>query len=160
MTRIARIRPETRARHPRAAAAHRETSPNGGKKSRGRVLVVDDEMLIRWSEAQVLSHAGYDVAEAGSAKEALRCVNGEPRPDVILLDYRLPDSNDLRLLETIRGLVPGTPVIMITASASSELADGAVGLGAHRVISKPVELQDLVPLVEQALASRAPGLKP
>ena len=149
MTRIARIRPETRARHPGAAAAHRETSPNGGKKSRGRVLVVDDEMLIRWSEAQVLSHAGYDVAEAGSAKEALRCVNGEPRPDV------------LAALRRASAQTPqSTPVIMITASASSELADGAVSLGAHRVISKPVELQDLVPLVEQALASRAPGLKP
>jgi DNA-binding NtrC family response regulator len=160
MTRTARIRPETSARQARAAGAYRKTSPNGGKNSRGRVLVVDDEMLIRWSVGQILTHAGYDVAEAGDGKEALRCVNAEPHPDVILLDYRLPDSTDLRLLETIRGLAPESPVIMITASATSELISSAVGLGAQCVINKPVELHDLVPLVEQALASRLSGLEP
>ena len=124
------------------------------------MLVVDDEMLIRWSVAQILTNAGHDVAEAGSAEETLRCVGADPCPDVILLDYRLPDSNDLRLLETIRGLAPRTAVIMITASDTSELVSGAIGLGVHCVLSKPVELHDLVPLVEQALASRPGGLEP
>ena len=131
-----------------------EISPGITKKSARHVLVVDDEMLIRWSMAETLTHAGYEVTEAGNAKEALQRVSAAPAPDVILLDYRLPDSNDLRLLETIRRVVPGSPVIMMTAYGTSEVVNGAAKLGAYRVVSKPVELRDLVPLIEQAYESR------
>jgi DNA-binding NtrC family response regulator len=127
-----------------------EISPNGSKKSPRRVLIVDDEMLIRWSMGEILTHAGYEVSEAGSAKEALELIESAPPLDVILLDYRLPDSNDLRLLETIRHRAPGTSVIMMTAYGTNEVIDGAARLGAYRVLGKPVELRELVPLVEQA----------
>ena len=125
------------------------------KKSPLHVLVIDDEMLIRWSMAETLTHAGYEVTEAGNAKEALQRVSAVPAPDVILLDYRLPDSNDLRLLETIRRVVPGSPVIMMTAYGTTEVVNGAAKLGAYRVLSKPVEMRDLVSLIEQAYESRA-----
>jgi DNA-binding NtrC family response regulator len=131
-----------------------ENSPNGLKKSPCRILIVDDEMLIRWSMAETLAHAGYEVIEAGSAKETLKRIDAEPAPDVILLDYRLPDSNDLRLLETIRRVVPGSPVIMMTAYGTREVMDAAAKLGAYRILTKPVELHELVPLVEEAYRSR------
>ena len=76
-------------------------------------------------------------------------------PDVILLDYRLPDSDDLRLLETIRRVAPKSPVIMMTAYGTPAMQAGALNLGAYRVVSKPVELRDLAPLVQQAYESRA-----
>jgi DNA-binding NtrC family response regulator len=119
------------------------------------VLVVDDEALIRWSMAETLMHAGHEVTEAGNAKDALQRVSVTPVPDVILLDYRLPDSNDLKLLETIRRAVPNSPVIMMTAFGTPEVVDGAVTLGAYCVMNKPLEMRDLVPLVEQAYESRA-----
>jgi DNA-binding NtrC family response regulator len=131
-----------------------ENFPNGLKKSPCRILIVDDEMLIRWSMAETLAHAGYEVIEAGSAKETLQRIDAEPAPDVILLDYRLPDSNDLRLLETIRRVVPGSSVIMMTAYGSREVMDAAAVLGAYRILTKPVELHELVPLVEEAFRSR------
>ena len=115
------------------------------------MLVVDDEGLIRWSLAEMLGDRGYAVTEAGDARMAVAALEKAEQPfDVVLLDYRLPDSADLRLLEKIRHLTPASQVIMITAHNSPELAQGAAALGAYRVISKPFEVESLAALVGQA----------
>src|SRR5688572_17027497 len=112
-----------------------------------RVLVVDDEPLIRWSLSETLEQSGHTVTEAGDADGAIRLVSaGEPF-DVVLLDYRLPDSNDLNLLATIRKLAPAAAVIMMTAFGTSEVLTGALKLGAYQVISKPFEVQEVASLV-------------
>ena len=124
------------------------------KKSAPSVLIVDDEALIRWSLAEMLGERGYTVTEAGDARMALAAIEGAKEPfDVVLLDYRLPDSADLRLLEKVRRLAPSSQVIMITAHNSPELAQGAAALGAYRVISKPFEVESLASLVNQARAA-------
>jgi len=121
------------------------------KKSPPSVLVVDDEALIRWSLTEMLGERGYAVTEAGDARMALAAIANAKEPfDVVLLDYRLPDSADLRLLEKMRRLAPTSQVIMITAHNSPELAQGAVALGAYSVISKPFEVESLAALVNQA----------
>ena len=121
------------------------------KKSAPSVLVVDDEALIRWSLAEMLGERGYAVTEAGDARMAVAAIEQAEEPfDVVLLDYRLPDSADLRLLEQVRHLAPTSQVIMITAHNSPELALGATALGAYRVISKPFEVETLAALVHQA----------
>jgi DNA-binding NtrC family response regulator len=121
------------------------------KKPASRVLVVDDEALIRWSLAEMLGERGYVVTEADNARMALAAIQQAQEPfDVVLLDYRLPDSADLRLLETVKRLAPTSQVIMITAHNSPELAQGAVALGAFRVINKPFEVESLAALVNQA----------
>ena len=123
------------------------------KKSAPSVLVVDDEALIRWSLAEMLGERGYLVKEAGDGRMALAAIRSAAAPfDVVLLDYRLPDSADLRLLVTVRHLAPTSRVIMITAHSSPELAQSAVALGAYRVISKPFEVDSLAALVSQARA--------
>ena len=77
------------------------------KKSAPSVLVVDDEALIRWSLAEMLGERGYAVTEAGDARMAVAAIERAEEPfDVVLLDYRLPDSADLRLLEKVRRLAP------------------------------------------------------
>ena len=68
----------------------------------------------------------------------------------MLLDFRLPDSNDLCLLETIRAMSPGSAVIMMTAFGTPEMVEGALRLGAYRVVPKPFDLQDMVSLVAEA----------
>ena len=124
------------------------------KNSAPTVLVVDDEALIRWSLAEMLGERGYAVTEAGDARMALAAIEGADEPfDVVLLDYRLPDSADLRLLEKVRRLAPTSRVIMITAHNSPELAQGAAALGAYRVISKPFEAENVASLVNQARAA-------
>ena len=125
------------------------------KKSAPTVLVVDDEALIRWSLAEMLGERGYTVTEAGDARMAVAAIEKAEVPfDVVLLDYRLPDSADLRLLEKVRRLAPTSQVIMITAHNSPELAQGAAALGAYRVISKPFEVESLAALVKQAQTDR------
>src|SRR5580765_7114400 len=121
------------------------------KSAPATVLVVDDEALIRWTLAQALGERGYEVTEAGDARGAIAALEGVADPfDVVLLDYRLPDSADLRLLGTLKRLAPGTQVIMVTAHSSPELARGATALGAFRVVNKPFEVESLAALVELA----------
>jgi DNA-binding NtrC family response regulator len=118
-----------------------------------RVLVVDDEPLIRWSLCETLEQGGHVVVEVGDALSAVRSVSaGEPF-DVVLLDYRLPDSNDLKLLATIRTLAPAAAVIMMTAFGTPEVVTGALELGAYQVIQKPFEVHDVATLVLQAHAA-------
>src|SRR5262245_13234384 len=86
------------------------------------VLVVDDELLIRWSLTETLTAAGHVVAEAVDKRSALQTLKDAPRsPDVVLLDYRLPDSNDLELLGEIRRIAPDAQVIMMTAFGTPEI---------------------------------------
>src|SRR5688500_12129125 len=126
------------------------------KKSAPSVLVVDDEALIRWSLVEMLGERGYAVTEAGDARMAVAAIEKAAEPfDVVLLDYRLPDSADLRLLEKVRRLAPTSQVIMITAHNSPELAQGAEALGAFRVISKPFEVESLAALVAEARGGAA-----
>ncbi len=128
-----------------------EISPFGAKKSPApSVLVVDDEALIRWSLAESLTDAGYAVSEASDGASALAQVSEGQKFDAIVLDYRLPDSNDLHLLETIRGLQPGAAVVMMTAFGTPEVTSGAMRLGAYRVVAKPFDVHDMVDLVTKA----------
>ena len=119
------------------------------------VLVVDDEALIRWSLSEALGERGYTVTVASDGRAAIGAIEKSPEPfDVVLLDYRLPDSADLKLLGRIRDLAPTSQVIMITAHNSPELAQGATALGAFRVVSKPFEVDAITSLVGQARALR------
>jgi DNA-binding NtrC family response regulator len=73
--------------------------------------------------------------------------------DVIVLEYRLPDSNDLHLLEVIRGLAPDSSIIMTTAFGTPETLAGALRLGVYRVVPKPFDVHDLARLVAEARLS-------
>jgi len=120
------------------------------KESRARrVLVVDDEALIRWSLTQTLEDRGFEVQQASSASDALERAGTDESFNVVLLDFRLPDSNDLRLLARMRQLLPGAAVILMTAYSTPEMAQGALDLGAISVVSKPFEMKEIAKLVTQ-----------
>jgi DNA-binding NtrC family response regulator len=119
-----------------------------------RVLVVDDEPLIRWAIAETLGQEGHQVAEAGDAAGAIQALSARRAPDVVLLDFRLPDSNDLTLLATVRRLVPSAAVVMMTAVGDSEMIAAAEALGASRVVDKPIDMRDLETIVCAAAESR------
>jgi DNA-binding NtrC family response regulator len=115
------------------------------------VLVVDDEFLIRWSVAETLEHCGHAVHQADSGRAALELLNDPSvTVDVVLLDFRLPDSNDLSLLARIRQLAPQRPVILMTAYGSPEVTQGARDLGVYEILSKPFEMHELRTLIVQA----------
>ena len=115
------------------------------------VLVVDDEALLRWSLAEVLRSSGHTVVEATSAREALDAVSHTPSSfDVVLLDFRLPDSSDLRLLEEVRRRMPESAVVLMTAYGTPEMMQSALDGGAYCVLSKPFDMLGVEALVTQA----------
>ena len=127
----------------------RDFSRTEKKSSAPRILVVDDEPLMRWSLAQTLLDCGYEVSEAGDGQTALQRLNDVLVPiDVVVLDYQLPDSNDLKILSTIRRMSPRSQVILMTAFGTPEVVSDAQQLGAYCVVRKPFELNDLAALVQ------------
>jgi DNA-binding NtrC family response regulator len=124
-----------------------------------RVLVVEDETLIRWSITETLADEGYSVIEASDARSAMQAIAEAPQPmDVILLDYRLPDSNDLGLLADVRRLQPDSAVVMMTAFGTPEMTKDALALGAFRVVDKPFDIHDLESLIQDAYRARSSRL--
>ena len=120
-----------------------------------RVLVVDDESLIRWAVVETLTQAGHEVLEArdgGSALRALR--DAKPHVDVVLLDLRLPDCADLTVLSSIRSESPDSAVVMMSAHATPEIAAEARALGVYDVLAKPFDVNGCERVVRQAYASR------
>ena len=116
-----------------------------------RVLIVDDESLIRWAVAETLTKAGHEVLEAPDGGSALRALQDtKEHVDVVLLDLRLPDCADLTLLSSIRRQSPGSAVVMMSAHATPEIAAEARALGAYDVIAKPFDVNGCERLLRQA----------
>ncbi len=113
------------------------------------VLIVDDEALVRWSLRERLIQDRFNVLEAGTASAALEQA-GEA-VDLILLDYRLPDSDGLVVLKKVKELYPDTLVILMTAHSTVENAVEAMKLGAFHYINKPFNVDEVALLVEKAL---------
>jgi CheY-like chemotaxis protein len=121
-----------------------------------RVLVVDDEDLIRWSLRECLSAHGYRVVEAQSAAEALeRFYDGV---DLVLLDYRLPDANGLEVTDQIRQSSLSCPVLLMTAYGTPELREEAARHNVFRIVEKPFDVPEVVEYVSMVLSpTSAPG---
>lgn len=120
-----------------------------------RVLIVDDELLIRWALTERLSERGHWVAQADSGAAALRVLHDAHDPmDVVLLDLRLPDSDGLGLLEAIRRESPTSAVVMMTAHGLLDTATAAYDLGAYAVMAKPFDLDQVEPVLVKAHSAR------
>jgi DNA-binding NtrC family response regulator len=119
-----------------------------------KILVVDDERLIRQSLEKGLVGQGYAVSSAGDGKTALRLAE-EESPDLIVLDLKLPDLNGIEVLKGLRELEKDIPVLVITAYGSIDTAIQAIRAGAYDYITKPFDLEALFLSISQALeASR------
>lgn len=121
-----------------------------------RLLVVDDENLIRvWLESH-LGDAGYRVTVAETAETA-RAAFAEVEPDAVLLDLRLPDGDGMELLREFREADPDLTAIMLSAHGDISTAVEAVKTGAYHFLEKPPQLEDVLITLEKGLETR--GLK-
>jgi len=118
-----------------------------------KILVVDDEHLIRWSLEQNLKKQGYEVTTAGSGEEAMRLVQ-EESPDLMLLDVQLPGMNGMEVLEKVKETEEDLIVIMVTALGVLETAVKAMRLGAYDYINKPFNLDELAIVIKKALETQ------
>lgn len=114
------------------------------------ILIVDDERLIRWSLKARLEQDGCTVTEAESGEKAISALESAP-PDLVLLDFRLPDTDGLTLLKKIKQADPDILVIMMTGFSTIETAVEAMKQGAYHYLNKPVNLDELALLVAKAL---------
>src|SRR5690349_14915112 len=117
------------------------------------VLVVDDEQLIRWSLSERLTADGCTIIEAATAREALERFGADI--DLVLLDYRLPDSDGLRVLKKMKAAQPDVPIILLTAFSSIETAVEAMKQGAYHYANKPFNLDEIAMVVAKALETTA-----
>lgn len=107
------------------------------------ILIVEDEEAQRSLLGGLLRKEGYTVGEASDGAGTLALFQKEIF-EIVLLDYRLPDTDGLSLLKQIKEINPGTEVVMITAFGSIENAVGALKAGASEYLTKPIDLDDLL----------------
>lgn len=117
-----------------------------------KLLVVDDEHLIRWSLEQNLKKHGFEVVSAENGEDALRLV-AEEQPDLILLDIQLPGISGIDVLQKVKELDADITVIMVTAQGGLDTAVKAMRLGAYNYVSKPFNMDELLIVIRKALES-------
>jgi two-component system, NtrC family, response regulator AtoC len=119
-----------------------------------KILIVDDEKLVRWALAQKCAEFGFQSSEAGTAEEALRMLQSES-PDAILLDVHLPDQSGIEVLEKLKQAGDTHSVIMMTADPQLDDVKAALRLGAYDFVSKPINFEELGVTLQNALEAGA-----
>ena len=123
------------------------------KKTTERILVVDDDLEIRESVADVLRQAGYDVDEAKDGKKAIKCIDAGSY-DLVLTDLNLPKLDGMKVLRHVLDESPDTICIILTGFGTIKGSVEAIKMGAFDYISKPVKSDEIVIVVEKALNYR------
>lgn len=119
-----------------------------------RILVADDEANMRWALDKALSKVGYEVITAENGQAALESIQ-EDRPDLVLLDLKMPKLDGIQVLRQAKIIAPELLVIMMTAHGSTATAVEAMKLGAYDYIMKPFDIDELLMAVEKAFELRA-----
>jgi CheY-like chemotaxis protein len=119
-----------------------------------RVLVVDDEQVLRDLYSEVLSEAGYSVMTAASGVAALALVAAQPF-DLVVTDYRMEGMDGIELVRRLKRARSQMPVILLTSHIGPTTALEALRAGAFWYLTKPVEVDTLIGKAGEALAQQA-----
>jgi len=114
-----------------------------------RILVVDDDKVVRQSYQRSLESISSNVEAAGDGEEALQTMERNPF-DVVLLDLRMPGQDGMSVLRTIKQKWPDSEVVIITGYPTVDSAKEAVRLGAYDYLAKPVGPQDVIDVTDGA----------
>jgi two-component system, NtrC family, response regulator AtoC len=124
------------------------------RRTKNKVLVIDDEQMIRYTLIEALRSWGYEVSEAGSVAAGLAAFDAE-QPDMVLLDINLPDGSGIDALREIKHRDTDAVVIMITADVIIENTIAALRGGAYDFIGKPVTLDELEVTIRNGIEAQA-----
>jgi excisionase family DNA binding protein len=129
-----------------------ESSGPGARQQAGpTVLVVDDDDRMREYMRVNLEIEGYDVLEAGNAEEGFAALEGEHRPQLILLDVMMPGTDGWEMLQRIQERHGAIPVIMFSGQVDEQSAQRAAERGASGFVGKPFDPQQLIERAKQIL---------
>jgi DNA-binding response OmpR family regulator len=117
-----------------------------------RILVVDDDRSACAIVSRLLSTEGYQVQTAHDGATALDAIDSNDF-ELAILDYQMPGMNGVELCQRLRELKPDMATIFLTAFATINTVYPAIGAGAERVLSKPVNFEELLPLVQELVGS-------
>ncbi len=123
-------------------------------KNKARVLIVDDEEIVRESCIKLLKPHGYRVSEAENAGRALKLMETMSF-DLVLSDLKLPDASGIELLNDIKEAYPDTEVILVTGYGTVSTAVEAMKLGAYDYVEKPFRPEELVSLAGRAIERKS-----
>src|SRR5271167_2087555 len=115
-----------------------------------RILIVDDEKLVRWALTQKCTEFGYQTLEAETGPEALQALQNE-NVDLVLLDVHLPDMSGIEVLEKLKQAGETRSIIMMTADPQLDDVKAALRLGAYDFVSKPLNFEELSVTLQNAL---------
>ncbi len=118
--------------------------------SRNKVLVIDDELGVRFGIRDFLEQHGYEIEEAETCQDAQQVFRNS-RPDIVIADYMLPDGTALDLLPRLKEIDSGIPLLVLTAHGSIDLAVKAIKEGAEQFLTKPLELPALLVILQRLL---------
>ena len=119
-----------------------------------RILVVDDEKLVRWALTQKCAEFGYQTMEAENGEAALRVLQNDS-VDAVLLDVHLPDLSGIEVLEKLKQAGETRSIIMMTADPQLDDVKAALRLGAYDFVSKPINFEELSVTLQNALEAGA-----
>src|SRR6516165_3197502 len=119
-----------------------------------RILLVDDEKLVRWALTQKCTEFGYQTLEAENGEQALRALQSE-NVDAVLLDVHLPDLSGIEVLEKLKQAGETRSIIMMTADPQLGDVKAALRLGAYDFVSKPINFDELSVTLQNALEAGA-----
>ena len=119
----------------------------------GKLMVVDDSRAIQRTLEKHFTESGYSVLTAGDGQTAINTITDD-RPDVVILDIRMPGMDGLEVLKRVKEIDPETAVIMVTALEDMQTTIRAVQLGAYEYINKPIDLDKLDLIISRAIESR------
>lgn len=133
-----------------------QTDPTAAPPADTRILIADDHEVVRIGLAALLdAQDGFAVvAQAASGEEAIRLAR-QSRPDVVVMDIRMPNGSGIDACRAIKAEQPGTPVIMLTSHADSEALFDAINAGASGYVLKRIGSGDLVDAVRTVASGRS-----
>jgi DNA-binding NtrC family response regulator len=122
--------------------------------SQHRVLIIDDNEMIREALSEMLSQAGYSILEAEDGKSAIQLTSLEP-VDLIITDLFMPEIDGLEVIQHVRRQHPRVKIIAMSGGGSRglvELLSVAQKMGAHKIFMKPFEWDEILGAIEELLA--------
>ncbi|HOI87027.1 MAG TPA: sigma-54 dependent transcriptional regulator [Lentimicrobium sp.] len=115
-----------------------------------KILVIDDDSIIRTLLSNSLGKAGYEVLTAADGESGLEIINND-KPDLVVTDYQMPGMSGIDLITEVLKKQPGLPVILLTAHGDVALTIRSIQVGAYDFIEKPIQMQELLEAIRNGL---------
>ena len=131
-----------------------ETGDKVDRMPQKRILIVDDEKLVRWALNQKCAESGYQALEAENGEQAIQALQSES-VDLVLLDVHLPDMSGIEVLKKLKQAGEMRNIIMMTADPQLDDVKAALRLGAYDFVSKPINFEELNVTIQNALEAGA-----